>query len=66
MATNIALSKNDTSKDVNQKLYRGMIGLLLYITASGPDKMHSVCLCARYQSQPKETHLNAIKRILNM
>ena len=41
-----------------------MIGSLLYITASRPDIMHSVCLCARYQSQPKATHLKAIRRII--
>ena len=64
MATNEYLSKEDLSKDVDQKLYRGMIRSLLYITASRPDIMHSVCLCARYQSQPKETHLKAVKRII--
>ena len=41
-----------------------MIGSLLYITASRPDIMYSVCLCARYQSQPKETHLKAVKCII--
>ena len=40
-----------------------MIGSLLYITTSKPDIMHSVCLCARYQSQPKETHLKVLKCI---
>ena len=40
-----------------------MIGSLLYLTASRPDIMYSVCLCARFQSQPKESHLNAVKRI---
>ena len=64
MATNEYLSKEDLSKDVDQKLYRGMIGSLLYITASRPDIMHSVCLYARYQSQSKETHLKAVKRII--
>ena len=64
MTTNVALSKEDKSKDVDQKLYSGMIGSLLYITASRPNIMHSVCLCIRYQSQPKETHLKAVKRIL--
>ena len=64
MSTNVGLSKEDKSKDIDQTLYRGMIGSLLYITASHPDIMHSVCLCARYQSQPKETHLKAVKRIL--
>ena len=64
MTTNVALSKEDKSKDVDQKLYRGKICSLLYITASPPDIMHSVCLYARYQSQPKETHLKVVKRIL--
>jgi len=41
-----------------------MIGCLLYLTASRPDIMYSVCLCARFQAKPKESHLNAVKRIL--
>ena len=45
-------------------MYRGMIRSLLYLTASRPDIMYSVCLCARFQSSPKESHLSAIKRIL--
>ncbi|GAV82952.1 hypothetical protein CFOL_v3_26403 [Cephalotus follicularis] len=40
-----------------------MIGSLLYLTASRPDIMFSVCLYARFQSSPKETHLIAVKRI---
>ena len=31
-----------------------MIGLLLYLTASRPDIMFSVCMCARFQANPKE------------
>ncbi|RVW76433.1 Retrovirus-related Pol polyprotein from transposon RE1 [Vitis vinifera] len=45
-------------------MYRGMIGSLLYLTASRPDIMYNVCLCARFQSCPKESHLSAVKRIL--
>ena len=41
-----------------------MIGSLLYITLSRPDIMFSVCLYARYQSNPMESHLKALKRIL--
>src|ERR1044072_7424168 len=41
-----------------------MIGSLLYLTASRLDIMLSVCLCARYQSCPKESHLVYVKRIL--
>ncbi|XP_059310199.1 secreted RxLR effector protein 161-like [Lycium ferocissimum] len=40
-----------------------MIGSLLYLTASRPNIMFSVCKCARFQSTPKESHLTAIKRI---
>ncbi|XP_047179749.1 secreted RxLR effector protein 161-like [Vigna umbellata] len=32
--------------------------------ANKPDIMHSVCLCARFQSSPKESNLTAVKRIL--
>ena len=41
-----------------------MIGSLLYLCASKPDIMLSVCMCARYQANPKECHLKAVKRIL--
>jgi len=57
------LSKEDTVSKVDQKLYRGMIGSLLYLTASRPDILFSVCLCARFQSDPRESHLTAVKRI---
>ena len=53
MSTTTSLYKDETSKDVDTKLYQGMIGSLLYLTASQPDIMFSVCLCARFQSQSK-------------
>ena len=40
-----------------------MIGSLLYLTASRPDIMYSTYLCARYQADPKESHLTPVKRI---
>jgi hypothetical protein len=46
---------------VDVKLYRDMIGNLLYLTASKPNIMFSVCLCARFQSCPKESHLIVVK-----
>ena len=57
------LDNDEKGKDVNQKLYRGMIGSLLYLTASRPNIMFCVCLCARFQACPKESHLIALKRI---
>ncbi len=55
---------NKGGKSVDQKAYRSMIGSLLYLCASRPDIMLSVCMCARFQSDPKECHLVAVKRIL--
>ena len=57
------LDKDEKGKDVYQKLYRGMIESLFYLTASRPDVMFCVCLCARFQACPKESHLIALKRI---
>ncbi|XP_075499187.1 uncharacterized protein LOC142537565 [Primulina tabacum] len=58
------LCKEDVAENVDNTLYRSIIGSLLYLTASRPDIMFSVCLCARYQSNPKISHLKAVKRIL--
>ena len=41
-----------------------MIGSLLYLCASRPDIILSVCMCARFQANPKKCHLVAVKRIL--
>jgi hypothetical protein len=64
MATNCHLDKDEKGKKVDITLYRGMIGSLLYLTASRPDIMFAVCVCARFQSDPKESHLIAVKRII--
>ena len=64
MSTTIKLDKDENGKSVDEKRYRGMIGSLLYLTTSRPDIMFDVCICARFQSCPKESHLNAVKRIL--
>ncbi|KAI3493174.1 hypothetical protein L1887_42164 [Cichorium endivia] len=56
---NPSLDKPKT--DVHQ--YRSMIGSLLYLTASRPDIMFAVCNCARYQADPREPHLAAVKTI---
>jgi hypothetical protein len=58
------LDLNKGGKSVDQKAYRSMVGSLLYLCASRPDIMLSVCMCARFQSDPRECHLVAIKRIL--
>jgi len=64
MGTNIKLTKDEEGVSVDPTLYRSMIGSLLYLTASRPDICFSVGVCARYQANPKETHLAAVKRII--
>nr|GEX59229.1 retrovirus-related Pol polyprotein from transposon TNT 1-94 [Tanacetum cinerariifolium] len=65
------LSKFLLSKDadlsgtpVDQTKYRSKVGALMYLTTSRPDIMNATCYCARYQAQPTEKHLTAVKRIL--
>ena len=53
----------DQGAEVDVTHYRGMIGSLLYLTASRPDIMFATCLCARFQAKPREPHLIAVKRI---
>ena len=64
MSTTTKLSKDASRKDIEQKLYRSIIGSLLYLTMSCPDISFSVGACARYQANPKQSHLMSIKRII--
>jgi hypothetical protein len=63
MVTGYKLSKFDDSKEVEQTMYRSMIGNLLYATATRPDIMHAICQVGRFQASPKVSHLLAVKRI---
>ncbi|XP_070040583.1 secreted RxLR effector protein 161-like [Nicotiana tomentosiformis] len=62
IATRLDMDK--PGSPVNQTMYRGIIGSLLYLTTSRPNIVFSVGLCARFQSNPKESYLKAAKRIL--
>jgi hypothetical protein len=64
METNEHLDLDTGGKFVDQKVYRSMIGSLLYLCASRPDIMLSVCMSARFQADPKEVHLRVVKRIM--
>ncbi|GJT17233.1 putative ribonuclease H-like domain-containing protein [Tanacetum coccineum] len=57
------LVKDADADDVDEHLYRSMIGSLMYLTASRPDIMFAVCACARFQVSPKTSHLLAVKII---
>ncbi|GKD05156.1 uncharacterized mitochondrial protein-like protein [Tanacetum coccineum] len=63
METQKPLLKDEDGEEVDVHLYRSMIGSLMYLTSSRPDIMFAVCACARYQVNPKVSHLQAVKRI---
>jgi hypothetical protein len=64
MGTNDHLDLDMGGTSVDQNIYHSMIGSLLYLCASRPDIMLSVCMCARFQAALKDCHLRVIKRIM--
>jgi hypothetical protein len=62
MSTTTALDVDEEGEHVDQKEYRSMIGLLLYLTATRPDIQFSVCLCARFQASPRTSHRQEVKQ----
>lgn len=64
METLCNLDKDENQKVVEEIKYQGMICSILYLIASRPDIMFTMCLCARFQASPNKQHIIAIKRIL--
>ena len=64
MSPNVKLTMDLLGKSVDSSLYRSMLGSLLYLTTSRSDISYSVRVCARYQANPKESHMTALKRII--
>ncbi|GKC00894.1 retrovirus-related pol polyprotein from transposon TNT 1-94 [Tanacetum coccineum] len=57
------LDEDTQGKAVDPTHYRGMVGTLMYLTASRSDLTFAVCMCAQYLAKPTEKHLHAVKRI---
>nr|GEV02957.1 hypothetical protein [Tanacetum cinerariifolium] len=57
--------KDEDREEVDVHMYRSMIGSLMYLTSLRPDIMFAVCACARYQVNPKVSHLHVLKRIFS-
>jgi hypothetical protein len=64
MDTNDHLDLDMGGTSIDQKVYRFMIGYLLYLCTSMSDIMVSVCMCVRLQATHKDYHLSAVKRIM--
>ncbi|GJU49902.1 hypothetical protein Tco_1219457 [Tanacetum coccineum] len=63
MAERPNLDEDRGGKLIDPTHFRGMVGSLMYLSASRPDIVFVVCMCARYQAKPTDKHLHAIKRI---
>ncbi|GJR71056.1 hypothetical protein Tco_0083421 [Tanacetum coccineum] len=63
MSLDTKLTKDEEGESMDNMKYRGMTESLLYLTASRPDIMFSVFLCARFQEDPKTSHPEVVKRI---
>ncbi|KAL5574096.1 hypothetical protein UlMin_023693 [Ulmus minor] len=64
MSTTLKISKDESEISVDYKLYKSMIGSLLYLTTSHPDLCYSVGVYARLQVDPKESYLQVVKQII--
>ena len=53
------LRLDEESTKVDKAQYKAMIGSLLYLIVSRPNIMFSVCLCARFQKEPREVLISA-------
>lgn len=64
MSPSCKLVRDKDGKPVDRRLHQSMIWSLLYLTSSRLDIMLSMCLCARYQSNPIKFHMVAIEKII--
>ena len=64
LSTTTKLDHDLSGTKVNETLYRGMVGSLMYLTASRPDILFATSLCARFQCDPRGSHLVMVKRII--
>lgn len=58
--THVNFSKDNVGKKLNESLYCSIIWSLLYLTASCPDTSYTVEVCARYQADSRESHLDVL------
>ncbi|GJU90382.1 retrovirus-related pol polyprotein from transposon TNT 1-94 [Tanacetum coccineum] len=63
MVDRLKLDKDPLWIPVDQTQFHSMVGSLMYLTASRPDLVFAVCMCARYQASPTKKHLEALKRV---
>nr|GFA21731.1 copia protein [Tanacetum cinerariifolium] len=63
MVDRLKLDEDLSGIPIDQTRFRSMVGSLMYLTASRPDLVFVVCMCARYQAKPTKKYLEALKRV---
>nr|GEX53938.1 hypothetical protein [Tanacetum cinerariifolium] len=63
MVDQLKLDEDPLGIPVDQTRFRSMVGSLMYLTASRPDLVFAICMCARYQASPTKKHLEVLKRV---
>ncbi|GKA78811.1 retrovirus-related pol polyprotein from transposon TNT 1-94 [Tanacetum coccineum] len=63
MVDRLKLDEDPLGIPVDQTLFCSMVGSLMYLTASRPDLVFVICMCARYQAWPTKKHLEALKHV---
>lgn len=64
MALNEKLKQDDGVEKADAKLYRRLVGSLIYLNNTRPDIIHAVNVVSRYMQEPSKLHYAAVKRIL--
>ena len=64
LATNEKLQAEDGAPKVDGKMYRSLVGSLIYLTNTRPDIVYPVSLISRFMQSPSRLHYAAAKRIL--
>nr|GFB73810.1 hypothetical protein [Tanacetum cinerariifolium] len=66
MVDRLKLDEDPLGFPVDQTRFHSMVGSLMYLTASRPDRVFAVCMCARYQASPTKKHLEALERVFRL
>ena len=64
IGTHDKIAQDETRNSVGQTLCKSIIGSLLYLTTNRPNIFYNVGVCARYQANPRDSHLLAVKKII--
>ena len=60
MSIGTKMTYTESDKSIEEHKYRKFIGSLLYLTASRPDIHYAVGVCARFQTNPMQSHYNTV------